>query len=177
MKPSVSGSSWRRTRSLRTFMVRSVRYAEDSPTSRPVPDRRRPDSRSRSWLRRCPRFRTLYGRRTNYWPTWLAAAAAAAALLFFQPPLVRGALEALPSASDGVTNLRAAANRQTDWALAELGVLQASLSFALEDRMDRLGDRLRDLERATRRRNEQASASATGPDGAPIRDPAGDIAP
>ena len=124
-----------------------------------------------------PRFRTLYGRRTNYWPTWLAAAAAAATLLFFQPPLVRGALEALPSASDGVTNLRAVANRQTDWALAELGVLQASLSFALEDRMDRLGDRLRDLEKATRHRNEQASASATGPDGVPIRDPAGDTTP
>lgn len=124
-----------------------------------------------------PRFRTLYGRRTNYWPTWLAAAAAAATLLFFQPPLVRGALGALPSASDGVTNLRAVANRQTDWALAELGVLQASLSFALEDRMDQLGDRLRDLERATRRRNEQASASPIGPDRTPNRDPEGGAAP
>ncbi len=111
-----------------------------------------------------PRFRALYLRRTNYWPTWLAAAAAAAMLLFFQPPLVRGALESLPRASEGVSSLRAAANRQTDRALAELGVLRASVSFALEDQMDQWGDRLRDLERATRRRDELASAPGSAPD-------------
>ena len=111
-----------------------------------------------------PRFRTLYGRRANYWPTWVAAAAAAAMMLFFQPPLVRGALESLPRASEGVNSLRAAANRQTDRALAELGVLRASVSFALEDQMDRLGDRLRDLERATRHRDELASAPGSAPE-------------
>ena len=130
-----------------------------------------------------PRFRTLYGRRTNYWPTWLAAAAAAVLLLFFQPPLVRGALESLPRASEGVSNLRAAANRQTDRTLAELGVLRASVSFALEDQMDRWGDRLRDLERATRRRDELASAAADpeppgdNPDPAGARNPMRDTAP
>ena len=111
-----------------------------------------------------PRFRTLYVRRANYWPTWVAAAAAAAMMLFFQPPLVRGALESLPRASEGVSSLRAAANRQTDRALAELGVLRASVSFALEDQMDRLGDRLRDLERATRHRDELVAAPGSGPE-------------
>ena len=115
-----------------------------------------------------PRFRALYGRRTSYWPTWLAAAAAAVVVLVLQPPPVRGALEALPRASDGVSSLRAAASRQTHRALAELGVLRASLSLALEDRMDRLGDRLRDLERATRRRDERAPGAATP---APAVDP------
>ena len=124
-----------------------------------------------------PQFRSLYGRRTDYWPTWLAAAAAAAMLLFFQPPLVRGALESLPRASDGVSSLRAAANRQADRALAEFGVLRASVSFALEDRMDRLGDRLRDLERATRQRDELRSESGSGPGPGPTDDPQGEVAP
>lgn len=124
-----------------------------------------------------PKFRSLYGRRTHYWPTWLAAAAAAAMLLFFQPPLVRGALASLPRASDGVSSLRAAANRQADRALAEFGVLRASVSFALEDQMDRLGDRLRDLERATRHRDEIRSESGSGPEPAPTDDPQGEVAP
>lgn len=124
-----------------------------------------------------PEFRSLYVRRTRYWPTWLAAAAAATMLLFFQPPLVRGALEALPRASDGVSSLRAAANRQTDRALAEFGVLRASVSFALEDQMDRLGDRLRDLERATRHRDQVVSGSESNPDPASTDDPQGEAAP
>lgn len=124
-----------------------------------------------------PSFRSLYVRRTHYWPTWLAAAAAAAMLLFFQPPLVRGALDSLPRASDGVSSLRAAANRHTDRALAEFGVLRASVSFALEDQMDQLGDRLRDLERATRHRDELLSPPEPDAGPAPSNDPQGDAAP
>ena len=123
-----------------------------------------PELRERILAATLPRFRTLYVRRANYWPTWVAAAAAAAMMLFFQPPLVRGALESLPRASEGVSSLRAAANRQTDRALAEFGVLRASVSFALEDQMDRLGDRLRDLERATRHRDELAAAPGSDPE-------------
>lgn len=136
-----------------------------------------PELRGRILTATLPRFRALYRRRTSYWPTWLAAAAAAAALLFFQPPLVRGALDALPRAADGVSNLRAAANRQTDRALAELGVLRASVSFALEDRMDQLGDRLRDLERATRHRAELASAPPGASDPVAAETPQGGTAP
>ena len=124
-----------------------------------------------------PAFRSLYVRRTHYWPTWLAAAAAAAMLLFFQPPLVRGALESLPRASDGVSSLRAAANRHTDRALAEFGVLRASVSFALEDRMDQLGDRLRELERATRHRDQLLSAPESDADPASSDDRQGGAAP
>ena len=124
-----------------------------------------------------PKFRSLYVRRTHYWPTWLAAAAAAAMLLFFQPPLVRGALDSLPRASDGVSTLRAAANRHTDRALAELGVLRASVSFALEDQMDQLGDRLRDLERATRHRDQLLSAPEPDADPASSDDRQGGAAP
>ncbi len=135
------------------------------------------DLRDRILAATLPSFRSLYVRRTHYWPTWLAAAAAAAMLLFFQPPLVRGALDSLPRASDGVSSLRAAANRHTDRALAEFGVLRASVSFALEDRMDQLGDRLRDLERATRHRDELLSAPESDSGPAPSNDPQGGAAP
>lgn len=133
--------------------------------------------RSRILAATTPKFRSLYVRRTHYWPTWLAAAAAAFLLLFFQPPLVRGALDSLPRASDGVTSLRAAANRQTDRALAELGVLRASVSFALEDQMDRLGDRLRELERATRHRDELRPDGGSSPAPPSAGDPPGETAP
>ena len=136
-----------------------------------------PDLQGRILAATLPTFRSLYVRRTHYWPTWLAAAAAAAMLLFFQPPLVRGALESLPRASDGVSNLRAAANRHTDRALAEFGVLRASVSFALEDQMDRLEDRLRDLERATRHRDELLSTSEPDSDPASTDDRQGEVAP
>ncbi len=135
------------------------------------------DLRDRILAATLPSFRSLYVRRTHYWPTWLAAAAAAAMLLFFQPPLVRGALDSLPRASDGVSSLRAAANRHTDRALAEFGVLRASVSFALEDQMDQLGDRLRDLERATRHRDELLSAPESDSGPAPSNDPQGEAAP
>ena len=155
--------------------IRAVRrgLADFAAGAEPAP----PELQGRILAATLPRFCTLYGRRTRYWPTWLAAAAAAAVLLFFQPPLVRGALESLPRASDGVSSLRAAANRQTDRALAEFGVLRASVSFALEDRMDRLGDRLRDLERATRRRDALLSASGSDPDPVPTHDRRGEVAP
>ena len=137
----------------------------------------RPDLQGRILAATLPRFRSLYVRRTHYWPTWLAAAAAAAALLFFQPPLVRGALDSLPRASDGVSSLRAAASRQADRTLAEFGVLRASISFALEDQMDQLGDRLRDLERATRHRDQLLSAPESDADPAASPDPQGEAAP
>lgn len=136
-----------------------------------------PDLQGRILAATLPAFRSLYVRRTHYWPTWLAAAAAAAMLLFFQPPLVRGALESLPRASDGVSSLRAAANRHTDRALAEFGVLRASVSFALEDQMDRLEDRLRDLERATRHRDELLSAAEPYPAPASTDHRQGEVAP
>ncbi len=141
--------------------IRAVRHglADFAAGSERIP----PDLDARILAATLPRFRALYVRRTNYWPTWLAAAAAAVMLLFFQPPPVRGALESLPRASEGVTSLREAANRHTDRALAELGVLRASVSFALEDQMDRWGDRLRDLERATRRRDDLLSAPVSSP--------------
>ena len=137
------------------------------------------DLEGRILARTLPRFRALYGRRPNYWPTWAAAAAAAAAFLFFQPPLVRGALETLPRVSEGMTVLRAAANRQTDRAVAEFGVLRASVAFALEDRMDRLNDRLRDLERATRHRGEVTDGAPNGVLTGPgsVETPRGDTAP
>ena len=122
-----------------------------------------------------PRFRSLYRGRTAYWPTWLAAAAAAAVVLLVQPPPVRGALDSLAVASEGMSSLTAAASRQTSRALAELRVLRASLGVALEDRMDRLGDRLRDLERATRRRDEGIRPPAAG-EAFPAA-PEGDTAP
>ena len=140
-------------------------------------DADRPALREQILTATLPRFRSLYGRRTSFWPTWLAAAAAAAVVLLAQPPPVRGALDGLAAASEGVSNLRAAASRHTDRALAELGVLRASLGVALEDRMDRLGDRLRDLERATRRRDGRARAAA-GIESAPATDlPDRDTAP
>ena len=155
--------------------IRAVRRSlDDFAAGAATPPR---DLEGRILAATLPTFRSLYARRTHYWPTWFAAAAAAAMLLFFQPPLVRGALESLPRASDGVSSLRAAANRHTDRALAEFGVLRASVSFALEDQMDRLEDRLRDLERATRHRDELVSALESDPDPASRDDPQGEVSP
>ncbi len=138
----------------------------------------RPELRKRILSVTLPPFRALYGRRGRYWPTWLAAAAAAVLVLFLEPPPLRSALDSLAAASTGVSELRAAAIRQTDRALVELAVLRASLGIALEDRMDRLGDRLRDLERATRRRDDRARDPAAGGfEGTIPADPGGDTAP
>ena len=118
---------------------------------------RDPELRERILAATLPRFRRLYGRRAAFWPAWLTVAAAVILVCIIQPPVVRGAFEALPRAARGLHRLQTEASRRTDRVLAELSVLRASFQVAMEDRMDRMGDRLRDVERATRRRDRAAA--------------------
>lgn len=126
-----------------------------------------PALRERILAATLPEFRRLYRRRTAFWPAWFTAAAAVLLVFMVQPPPVRGALDALPRAARGLHRLQAEASRRTDRVLAELSVFRASFGVALEDRLDRMGDRLREVERATRRRDQAAPGHITSPSGNP----------
>lgn len=110
----------------------------------------RPELRERILGATLPAFRKRYRRRAVYWPTWVAAAAAIIAVAVVRPPPLAGALDRLFESTGGVGRLAEAASDTGRSAAAELDTLRASLGAALDDRMDRLGDRLRDLEEATR---------------------------
>ena len=110
----------------------------------------RPELRDRILTATLPAFRKRYRRRAVYWPTWVAAAAAIIAVAVVRPPPLAGALDRLFESTGGVGRLAEAASDTGRSAAAELDTLRASLGAAFDDRMDRLGDRLRDLEEATR---------------------------
>lgn len=110
----------------------------------------RPELRDRILAATLPAFRKRYRRRAVYWPTWVAAAAAIVAVAVVRPPPLAGALDRLFEGAGGVGRLAEAATDTRRSAAAELDTLRASLGAAFEVRMDRLGDRLRDLEEATR---------------------------
>ena len=110
----------------------------------------RPELRDRILTATLPAFRKRYRRRAVYWPTWVAAAAAIIAVAVVRPPPLAGALDRLFETTGGVGRLAEAATDTGRSAAAELDTLRASLGAAFDDRMDRLGDRLRDLEEATR---------------------------
>ena len=134
----------------------------------------RPELRERILAATLPAFRQRYRRRTVYWPTWVAAAAAILAVALVRPPPLDGALDRLFEATGGVGRLAEAATDTGKNAAAELDTLRASLGAAFDDRMDRLGDRLRDLEEATRGPGPAETAAPAGPtrtDGDPLAGP------
>ena len=112
----------------------------------------RPELRDRILTATLPAFRRRFTRRTAYWPAWLAAAAALLLVAIVRPPPVAAALDRLFGDSGRVSRLAEAAADRRGRAAAELGEMRAELGAALDDGMDRLGDRLRDFEQATRGR-------------------------
>ena len=112
----------------------------------------RPELRDRILAATLPAFRRRFTRRTAYWPAWLAAAAALLLVAIVRPPPVASALDRLFGDSGRVSRLAEAAADRRGRAAAELGEMRAELGAALDDGMDRLGDRLRAFEQATRGR-------------------------
>ena len=112
----------------------------------------RPELRDRILTATLPAFRRRFTRRTAYWPAWLAAAAALLLVAIVRPPPVAAALDRLFGDSGRVSRLAEAAADRRGRAAAELGEMRAELGAALDDGMDRLGDRLRAFEQATRGR-------------------------
>lgn len=112
----------------------------------------RPELRDRILRATLPAFRRRFTRRAAYWPAWLAAAAALLLVAIVRPPPVAAALDRLFGDSGRVSRLAEAAADRRGRAAAELGEMRAELGAALDDGMDRLGDRLRDFEQATRGR-------------------------
>lgn len=112
----------------------------------------RPELRDRILATTLPAFRRRFTRRAAYWPAWLAAAAALLLVAIVRPPPVAAALDRLFGDSGRVSRLAEAAADRRGRAAAELGEMRAELGAALDDGMDRLGDRLRDFEQATRGR-------------------------
>ena len=112
----------------------------------------RPELRDRILRATLPAFRRRFTWRAAYWPAWLAAAAALLLVAIVRPPPVAAALDRLFGDSGRVSRLAEAAADRRGRAAAELGEMRAELGAALDDGMDRLGDRLRDFEQATRGR-------------------------
>ena len=126
----------------------------------------RPELRDRILAATLPAFRRRFARRTAYWPAWLAAAAALLLVAVVRPPPVAAALDRLFGDSGRVSRLAEAAADRRGRAAAELGEMRAEFGAALDDGMDRLGDRLRDFEQATRgRRRPPPAPEAPGPAG------------
>lgn len=141
----------------------------------------RPELRDRILAATLPAFRRRFARRAAYWPAWLAAAAALLAVAIVRPPPVAAALDRLFGDSGRVGRLAAAAADGGGRAAAELSEMRAEFGAALDDGMDRLGDRLRDFEQATRGRS-RPPAAPEGPEttgeGRPARpNRRGDTAP
>lgn len=141
----------------------------------------RPELRDRVLAATLPAFRRRYVRRTAYWPAWLAAAAALLLVAVVRPPPVAAALDRLFGDAGRVSRLAEAAADRRGRAAAELGEMRAEFGAALDDGMDRLGDRLRDFEQATRGRGRPPlapEAPETTGDGPPARpNRRGDTAP
>ena len=133
----------------------------------------RPELRDRILTATLPAFRRRFTRRTAYWPAWLAAAAALLLVAIVRPPPVAAALDRLFGDSGRVSRLAEAAADRRGRAAAELGEMRAELGAALDDGMDRLGDRLRDFEQATRGRPptapEDPETTSEGPPAPPNR--------
>lgn len=123
----------------------------------------RPELRARILAATLPAFRRRFVRRAAYWPAWLAAAAALLVVAIVRPAPVAAALDRLFGDSGRVGRLAAAAADGRGRAAAELSEMRAEFGAALDDGMDRLGDRLRDFEQATRGRS-RPEAAPEGPE-------------
>lgn len=119
----------------RSALVKARLSRQDAPPT--------PAAEPSRWIRLAPAF---------------AAAAVVALVLFLRPPDVLNDLsrQATRTAHDAYS-FGVRTYHQTGRWLEDLNVLRITVSVAFEDRLDRLNERLRDLEEASRRRNEADS--------------------
>lgn len=87
---------------------------------------------------------------------WIAAAAVVAIVLFWRPPsLLSGVSEHVSHEAHRAYSFGVRAYHQTARWLEDLNVLRMTVGVAFEHRLDRLNERLRDLEEARRRTSDE----------------------
>jgi Putative zinc-finger len=110
--------------------------------------------------------------RTSFWRTtssWLAAAAVLAGLLLWHPPaIVEGWSRQASQTAHQAYSLGVRSYHRTERWVEELNVLRMTVEVAFENRIDRINERLRDLEQARRKtsgdENDDTSRSGLGPE-------------
>lgn len=95
----------------------------------------------------------------SFWRTassWLAAAAVLAAVLIWHPPeLVENWSRRVSQTAHQTYSFGIRSYHRTERWIEELNVLRMTVEVAFENRLDRLNERLRDLERAQRKTGEE----------------------
>jgi hypothetical protein len=140
------------TESLREVVAALAAFREPEPPS---------DLTERILERTRPVLRAAQGRRLDraaapsFWwsaTNWLAAAAVLAGVLVWRPPeFVAGASRHVSQTAYQAYSFGVRTYHRTERWLEELNVLRMTVGVAFENRLDRLSERLRDLEEARRR--------------------------
>jgi hypothetical protein len=95
------------------------------------------------------------------WAVW-AAAAAFVVVLFLRPPVFLSALgEHVNRMGHQTYSFGLRVYQGSERLIDELNVLRMTVGVAFEDRLDRLNERLKDLEEARRKRGDQTEETST----------------
>lgn len=95
------------------------------------------------------------------WAAWGAAAAVLAGLVFFPPRFLVPVSRRVSQIGGQVYSSAIRVYRESDRLLDELNLLRMTVGVAFEDRLDRLNERLKDLQEA-RQRNERKLDKRSG---------------
>jgi hypothetical protein len=94
---------------------------------------------------------------------WLAAAAVLAVVLVWRPPdFLSGMTRRVSQVAYQTYSFGVRTYEQTERWVEELNVLRMTVGVAFEDRIDRLNERLRDLEEVRRRSDDGDDSSRSG---------------
>lgn len=107
----------------------------------------------------------FFGRGSFWWnaSSWLAGAAILAAVLLWRPPeFLAGFARNVSKTAHQTYSFGVRTYYRTERWVEELNVLRMTVGVAFEDRIDRLTERLRDLEEARRKVSEEDEASRSG---------------
>jgi uncharacterized membrane protein len=137
--------------SLREVVLALARFREPEP---PDDLTERILERTRPVLRAARSQRLERAEVPSFWrsaPNWLAAAAVLVGVLVFWPDFLAGASRRVSQTAYQAYSLGVRAYYRTERWMEELNVLRMTVGVAFENRLDRLSERLRDLEEARRR--------------------------
>ena len=123
--------------------------------------------RSRPWLQRARESadadELLSSTPFHRYAPWLAAAAVLAVVLVWRPPdFLSGMTRKVSQAAYQTYSFGVRTYEQTERWVEELNVLRMTVGVAFEDRIDRLNERLRDLEEVRRRSDDGDDSSRSG---------------